>query len=107
MLDPMSRRWEGELTESLEKVFPAFYPHPSVRRIWVYHGMIYFDAFSIRLLVPGEVFQPLPGACPREASNNDIIHARDVPCWNVRHCDALFWARDGEIKSNFYHDMRL
>ena len=78
-------RKEFELTECFEEVLPAFDPHPPIRGVWVDHGMVYLDAFPIRLLVPGEILQSLPGACPGQAGHDDIIHACDVPSWNVRH----------------------
>lgn len=80
---------ERSLTECFEEVLSPLYPHPPIRRVRIYHSMVYLDALSIRLLVPGEILQPLPGAGPGQAGNHDIIHACDVPGWNVRHREAL------------------
>jgi hypothetical protein len=87
-VSPVLVLWRYVLTECLQEIFSALYSHPPIGGVWVYHSMIYLDAFPIRLLVPGKILQPLPRACPRQARNDDIIHACNVPSWNVRHLHA-------------------
>jgi hypothetical protein len=52
------------LTEGFAEILFALDPHPPVRGIWVYHGMIDLDTFAIGLLVSCKVFQSLPRASP-------------------------------------------
>lgn len=81
--------WKVAFTECLEEVLPPLHPNPTISGIWVYHRMVNLNTFSVGLLVASEILQPLPRACPWQASDDDIIDTGGAAGRNVRHRETV------------------